>query len=63
MRVSCLVLLSFLFCCAVAVLDSYLALEGLEANVANDRDSIIENYFNAGTSIVKFLHFSFCIME
>ena len=38
-------LLPFLICCEVAVLDSYLALEG---NDANDRDSIIENYFNAG---------------
>ena len=57
MRVSCLVLLSFLFCCAVAVLDSYLALEGLEANVANDRDSIIENYFNAGYKYCEILAF------
>ena len=47
MRVSCLVLLPFLFCCAGAVLDSYLALESLEANFANDQDSTIENYFNA----------------
>ena len=57
MRVSCLVLLPFLFCCAVAVLDSYLALEGLEANVANDRDSIIENYFNAGYKYWEILAF------
>ena len=36
----------------MAVLDSYLALEG---NVANDRDSIIENYFNAGYKYCEIL--------
>ena len=57
MRVSCLVLLPFLFCCAVAILDSYFALGGLEASVANDRDSIIENYFNAGCKYCEILAF------
>ena len=52
MRVYCFILLPFLFCCTVAVLDSYLALEG---NVANDRDSIIENYFNAGYKYCEIL--------
>ena len=57
MRVSCRVLLPFPFCCAVAVLDSYLALEGLEANFVNDRDSITENYFNAGYKYCEILAF------
>ena len=54
MRVFCLIILPFLFCCTVAVLDSYLALEG---NVVNDRDSIIENYFNAGYKYCEILAF------